>query len=62
MNCPCCAKCLTSISGPGKPRRQIGDYCDIVCYAAAHTLTRDALLIWRGMCWKLDVSPTRPIS
>lgn len=58
MNCLCCLKPF----GGNRTVLSPAGYCDVICYAAASLLTASALKLWRESCWKLDVSPTRPIT
>ncbi len=66
MKCLCCGKLLSDShrkqGGFYGKSNTLPDYCDSVCYAAHATLTESALVFWRAMCRRLDVSPTRPIS
>ena len=45
--CPCCGKPLYVFMG--RRTRHVGNYCDLICYAAAHTLTPTALHFWNRM-------------
>jgi hypothetical protein len=56
--CACCGKPIGEHRQAHNPR----GYCDCICFAAHQTLTELALKIWRSMCWKLDVTPTRPVT
>lgn len=58
--CHCCRASL-----PVQQRRGynlLDEYCDVICFAAANTLTRQALVIWRANAWKLDAGPKRAVT
>jgi hypothetical protein len=61
--CRCCLAPLPTphANGAHNAKRPAG-YCDCVCFAAERTLTASALTWWRQNAWRLDLSPTRPIS
>lgn len=58
IHCRCCRKPL-SVSHTDSGRKHPDGCCDAVCAAALSTLTPEALRIWRGWAWKLDLNPTR---
>jgi len=66
MICLCCRKPLSEAhrkqGGFSGKANTLPDYCDSICFAAHTTLSEFAIKAWRSMCWRLDVSPTRPIS
>ena len=58
--CHCCSKPLPIQHAHN--RKRPANYCDAICYAAGSMLSVSALKIWRNMCYKLDVSPTRTMT
>lgn len=60
MNCKCCNKLLPT--GHAHPRKRPAQYCDGICFAADHTLSRAGIAIWRTACWRLNLRLTRPVS
>lgn len=52
-HCRCCFKAL----GANNTHTRPDGFCDAICFAAATTLSEQALEIWRDTAWKLDLSP-----